>query len=54
MTTDEPEEVLLECEICLREIPLSEEVSDEARDYVLHYFGSDCYEQWHNQQQKDG
>ena len=50
MMADEPEEVLLDCEICMKEIPLSEDVSDEARDYVIHYCGIECYEQWRKQQ----
>ena len=31
------------CEICLREIPVSEAKSDEASDYVVCFCGLDCY-----------
>lgn len=34
------------CEVCLKEIPLSEAKSAEASDYVLHYCSLDCYDKW--------
>ncbi len=34
------------CEICLKEIPQSEAVSAEARDYVAHFCGIGCYRVW--------
>jgi hypothetical protein len=37
---------LLDCDICLEEIPVSELTSDEARDYVAHYYGLACYQRW--------
>lgn len=43
------QEELYACDIAMREIPASEIASDEANDYVLHYFGAECYEQWRNQ-----
>ncbi len=46
MTADIAEEGLLACELCLKEVPASERASDEAVDYVLHYFGTDCYRLW--------
>jgi hypothetical protein len=36
----------IRCEICLAEIPRSEAVSAEARDYVLHFCGLECYRTW--------
>ena len=39
---------LVECEICLQEIPVSEAINDEATDYVMHYCGLECYEKWKN------
>ncbi|MEN8176359.1 MAG: hypothetical protein ABFS23_11385, partial [Pseudomonadota bacterium] len=36
----------LACDLCLREIPASECANEEAVDYVLYYFGVDCYWQW--------
>jgi hypothetical protein len=35
-----------ECEVCLEEIPISEAKSDEASDYVAHFFGLECYAIW--------
>jgi hypothetical protein len=47
MTTDPPQEdALLECELCLQEIPLSDDRSDEVREYVAHYCGIECYQRW--------
>lgn len=43
-TTPEPE--VLNCEVCLKEIPTSEAKSAEAEDYVAHFCGLECYEQW--------
>ncbi len=38
----EPEKIA--CEVCLKEIPISEAVSTKATDYIMYYFGLDCYE----------
>jgi hypothetical protein len=38
---------LLTCEVCLEEIPSSEDFISEARDYVVYFCGLDCYAQWH-------
>ena len=40
---------IIQCEICLKEIPISEATSAEARDYVMHFCGLECYDQWSNQ-----
>ena len=37
------------CEICLKEIPVSEAKSVEATDYVVHFCGLDCYDKWNSQ-----
>ena len=52
MTEDEKStsEQLVQCEICLKEIPKSEAKSAEAQDYVMHFCGLDCYEKWSKQQ----
>ena len=34
------------CDICMREIPVSEAGNSEATDYVIHYFGIECYRTW--------
>jgi hypothetical protein len=40
------------CEICLKEVPLSEATVPEATDYVVHFCGLECYEKWKNQRGK--
>ena len=37
---------MVACEICLKEVPLSEAVIPEAEDYVAHFCGLECYNQW--------
>ncbi|HEY5602811.1 MAG TPA: DUF3330 domain-containing protein [Gammaproteobacteria bacterium] len=39
---------LVECEICLKEIPISEAKNQEASDYVFYFCGQDCFEKWRN------
>ena len=54
-TNDKPEPVQVEqvaCEICLKEVPLSEAIVPEATDYVAYFCGLDCYDKWKNQQAK--
>jgi hypothetical protein len=36
----------ISCQVCITEIPLSEVVNDEATDYVIYFFGLDCYDKW--------
>ena len=49
-----PEE-LIQCEVCLKEVPASEAESSEGADYVAHFCGLECYQQWHDKhQQEDG
>ncbi|MDH5480678.1 MAG: DUF3330 domain-containing protein [Nitrosomonas sp.] len=43
----DPEQVA--CEVCLKEIPISEAKSEEASDYVIHYCSLDCYAKWKEQ-----
>ena len=38
------------CEICMKEIPISEAKSDEASGYVLNFCGLECYAKWQSQQ----
>lgn len=47
------EEKKVACEVCLKEIPLSEAKNEEATDYVYYFCGSDCYAKWKEQKQKD-
>jgi len=41
---EEPE--LIDCEICLTQIPTDSGVSVESEDYVYHFCGVRCYEEW--------
>ena len=46
-TNDKPEPVPVEpvtCEICLKEVPLSEAIVPEATEYVAHFCGLACYD----------
>jgi hypothetical protein len=43
----EPETVA--CEVCLKEIPVSEAKTAEGTDYVLHFCGLDCFAKWQRQ-----
>jgi len=47
-----PAEELVSCEICLKEVPAGEACNPETEDYVAHFCGLDCYEQWKNQDEK--
>jgi len=39
------------CEVCLKEVPVSEAKVDEAADYVRHFCGLDCYAKWREKEQ---
>ncbi len=42
-----PTEVeLVPCAVCQKEIAKSVALSSENQDYVLHFCGPDCYENW--------
>ena len=48
-TTDKTEEIeLVACEICLKEVPVSDAEVPETMDYVVHFCGLECYELWKN------
>ncbi len=36
----------IKCDVCLKEVPLSEAKNAEASDYVAHFCGLDCYDKW--------
>lgn len=46
----EPETV--SCEVCFKEIPISEAKSVKATDYIMYYCGLDCYDKWSKQKVK--
>ncbi|ALP54043.1 hypothetical protein Tel_13385 [Candidatus Tenderia electrophaga] len=39
----------VKCEVCMKEVPLSEAKSAEANEYVAHFCGLDCYAKWRHQ-----
>ncbi len=44
---------LVECEVCLKEIPRSQAQSEEVRDYVVYFCGLKCYEEWADEQTEE-
>lgn len=48
MTTQEKPVELeqVSCEICMKEVPLTEAMVPEAEGYFVHFCGLDCYQQW--------
>lgn len=40
---------IISCEICMKEVPVSEAVIPEAADYVVNFCGLECYAKWKNQ-----
>ena len=44
---------IVSCEVCLKEIPISEAKNEEATDYVVHFCGLDCYAKWKEQNNKE-
>lgn len=48
-------EKMVECEVCLKEVPLSAAKNEEVQDYVTYFCGIDCFAKWkekHEQQQQ--
>ena len=43
----------ISCDICRKEVPLSEAMVPEAEEYVAHFCGLDCYTQWKEQSLRD-
>ncbi|TXG98766.1 MAG: DUF3330 domain-containing protein [Rhodocyclaceae bacterium] len=41
------------CHVCLTEVPQSEAQSVEATDYIAHFCGLECYQQWRNAEVDD-
>ena len=42
----------ISCDICRKEVPLSEAMIPEAEDYVAHFCGLECYTTWKKQSDK--
>jgi len=56
-TEHDSQESLVECEVCLKEIPTSAAKHDETSDYVRHFCGIECYAKWKqiaDQQEQQG
>ena len=50
-TVEETVGEIVPCEVCLKEIPVSEAKVDEATDYVRFFCGLECYSKWKKQDQ---
>lgn len=49
-TSDKPAEVTrVSCEVCLKEVPITEATIAEATDYFAYFCGLECYEKWKTQ-----
>ncbi len=50
VTTDKPAEAtVVSCEVCLKQVPVSEATVAEAADYFVHFCGLECYAKWKQQ-----
>lgn len=47
-------EGLIPCEVCMKEIPLSEAKVEEASDYVAYFCGLECFDKWRKEADKIG
>jgi len=47
-----PASEIVSCEVCLKEVPLSEAKRFEDEDYVAHFCGLDCYAEWKRRSEK--
>jgi len=47
------EEVQVTCNVCMKELPLSAAMTDEASDYVYYFCGPDCYAKWRSKEDAD-
>ena len=43
------DEQMIPCEVCMKEVPVSEAAIEEADDYVRHFCGLECYAEWRAQ-----
>lgn len=41
---------VVSCEICLKEIPVSEATNAEGVEYFLYFCGPECFAQWEEQE----
>ena len=55
--SNQPESAEVEkipCQVCNKEIPLSEATVAEATDYVAHFCGLECYAEWKRRSEQTG
>lgn len=54
MTThDKPVEIeQVSCEICMKEVPVTDAMVPEAEGYFVHFCGLDCYQHWKEKHDK--
>lgn len=45
---------IVSCDVCRREVPLSEAKTSEAVDYVAYFCGLECYAKWKQQSEQAG
>jgi hypothetical protein len=51
-TPNTSEGILIPCEVCEKEIPVSEAIISEAEDYVLFFCGAECFDRWRKKAEK--
>lgn len=42
------------CQVCHKEVPLSEAKVSEAADYVAHFCGLECFSEWKRRSEQTG
>jgi len=52
-TNNQNNEPIIDCSVCLGEIPESGGLINETHDYVQNYCGLDCYYEWQEKQQEE-
>lgn len=53
MESQLPEVEVVVCEICRKEVPMTEAVMPEVADYVVQFCGLECYEVWRQRRGED-
>lgn len=53
MKPEDDTEELLNCEICMKEIPAESEEYLETDEYVRHFCGLECYSKWKHKGESD-
>lgn len=45
---------LINCETCIKSVPISEAHITEAEEYIAYFCGLDCYDKWSHQSHTGG